>query len=76
MSKIFLNIYYLINKIMTYTRKMKDWTEKVYYTEGEMDEMLNKAILKHADDLIYEIRKEKVKTNTFNPVLSNSLQYA
>ncbi|MDQ7009346.1 MAG: hypothetical protein Q9M94_03580 [Candidatus Gracilibacteria bacterium] len=61
---------------MTYIRKMKDGSEKFYYTEDEMDIMLDKAILKHADDLIYEIRKEKVKTNTFNPVFSNNLQYA
>ena len=70
---------------MPYIRKMRpegsalgetDWSEKVYYTEEEMDKMLEKAILKHADDLVSEIRKERLKKNSFKTVISNNLQYA
>ena len=54
---------------------MKDRSEKVYYTWEEMDKMLEKAILKHADDLVSEIRKEKLKKDSFKTIISKKIQY-
>ena len=60
---------------MPYIRTMKDWSKKTYYTSSEMDKMLEKAILKHADDLVREIREEKDRKGIFENVISNEIQY-
>ena len=40
---------------MTYIRKMKNWTEKVYYTEDEFFDIFDKKIKKSAKELILEL---------------------
>jgi len=62
---------------MTYTRKMKDWSEKVYYTEDEFFSIFDEKILKSANELISEIReinKDKEK-NIRSEIKFNQLQY-
>ena len=51
---------------MTYIRKMKDWTEKVYYSSSEMDEKLDKLILQYWEELRQEIIEERNKKNVRN----------
>ncbi len=46
---------------MPYNRKMPDWSIKVYYTIEEMDIMLKECIDKNANDLLHEIKEEKLK---------------
>jgi len=51
---------------MTFIRKMKDWTEKVYYSSSEMDEKLDKLILQYWEELRQEIIEERNKKNVRN----------
>ena len=62
---------------MTYTRKMKDWSEKVYYTEDEFFDIFDKKILKSANELISEIRKinKDKEENIRSEIKFNQLQY-
>jgi hypothetical protein len=47
---------------MTYIRKMKDWSEKVYYTQEEVSKHLKKRIRESAEELRLEFREyQKVK---------------
>ena len=46
---------------MRYTRKMKDWSEKVYYTWEEVNNSLKKRIKEDAEELRLEFRKHKLK---------------
>jgi len=49
---------------MTYVRKMKDWTEKVYYTQEEVSEHLKKRIRESAEELRLEFREyKKIRKN-------------
>ena len=44
---------------------MKDWSKKTYYTSSEMKEKLHNSILKLWEELINEIREEKLKREKF-----------
>ena len=63
---------------MTYIRKMKDWSEKIYYTEDEFFDIFEKKIKKSSEELLIEmIEMKKEKENKINNEIKiNSLQYA
>ncbi|MDQ7009344.1 MAG: hypothetical protein Q9M94_03570 [Candidatus Gracilibacteria bacterium] len=50
---------------MTYIRKMKDGSEKVYYTSSEMKEKLHKSILNLGNELINEIKEERLNKQNY-----------
>jgi len=62
---------------MTYIRKMKNWTEKVYYTEDEFFEIFDRKIKESAKELILELRemKKKKELNIRKEIKINQLQY-
>ncbi len=63
---------------MTYIRKMKDGSEKIYYTEDEFFDIFEKKIKKSSEELLIEIREmKKEKENKINNEIKfNSFQYA
>ena len=62
---------------MTYIRKMKDWTEKVYYTEDEFFDIFDRKIKESAKELILELRemKKKKELNIRKEIKINQFQY-
>lgn len=59
---------------MTYIRKMKDWTEKVYYTGEELSVKIREKIKLDAIDLQNKILR-KEKNNTKNFIFSNNISH-